>query len=56
MGRLTNTAEQLLIHAIEVDQQHSLAACGIDTTPRDVLSDWDRSKVSCHRCLELTDD
>lgn len=39
-----------LIHEIEVNQPHSLSACGVDTTPRDVLSDWDLSKVTCPKC------
>lgn len=42
----------LLIHAIEKNQQHSLSACGVDTTPLDVLSDWDYSKVTCPDCLD----
>lgn len=48
---LDTLAPPLLIHAIEADQQHPLATCGIVTTPRDVLSDWDLSKVTCPECL-----
>lgn len=45
-------SDDLLIHAIEQHQTHSLSACGVDTTPLDVLSDWDHSKVTCPDCLD----
>lgn len=40
----------LLIHAIEggIDP---LSACGVDTTSKEVLSDWDLAKVTCQKCL-----
>ena len=44
------TDAALLIHAIDENQRHPLAACGEDTTPMGVLSDWDAAKVTCVEC------
>lgn len=49
---MTAPDTELLIHAIDEEQQHPLAACGVDTTPVGTLSDWDPAKVTCAECKD----
>lgn len=48
--------ERLMIHAIQEHQRHPLSVCGVDTTPRDVLSDWVAEKVTCSECRAALDE